>query len=44
MLAFPCFIALAVVGEKPSRHTAIVAGSALLLGVAVVQWTLGQLA
>ena len=42
--AFPCFIALAVVGKRPNAHTAIVAVSSTLLGVAIVQWTLGTLA
>jgi hypothetical protein len=44
ILAFPCFIALALVGERSWAHTTIVAASALLLGVAIVQWTLGALA
>jgi len=44
ILAFPCFIALAVIGERAAAHTTIVAASSLFLGVAVVQWTLGQLA
>lgn len=39
MLAFPCFIALAVWGARPHVHTAIVATSSVLLGVAIVQWT-----
>lgn len=44
IIAFPCFIALAVVGARPWAHTTIVAVSALVLGVATVQWTLGALA
>jgi hypothetical protein len=44
ILAFPGFIAAAVLGERPWVHTAIVAASSLLLGVAVVQWTFGALA
>jgi hypothetical protein len=44
MLAFPCFIALAILGERTWAHTAIVAVSCVLLGVAIVQWTLGALA
>ncbi len=43
MLAFPCFVALAVCGRRANVHTAIVALSSLLLGVAVVQWTFGSL-
>lgn len=44
ILAFPGFIAAAVLGERPWVHTTIVAASSLLLGVAVVQWTFGALA
>jgi hypothetical protein len=43
MLAFPCFVALALYGRRPNVHTVIVALSSLLLGVAVVQWTFGSL-
>jgi hypothetical protein len=39
---FPLFLALAVLGGRPRAHTAIVAVSSLLLGVAVVQWALWQ--
>ena len=39
---FPLFLALAVVGRRPRVHTAIVAISSLLLGVAIVQWALWQ--
>jgi Mannosyltransferase (PIG-V) len=39
---FPLFLALAVVGRRPRVHTAIVAVSSLLLGVAIVQWALWQ--
>ncbi len=39
---FPLFLALAVIGRRPRVHTAIVAVSSLLLGVAVVQWALWQ--
>jgi hypothetical protein len=43
LVVFPLFLALAAVaGGRPRLHTAIVAGSALLLGVAVVQWSLWQ--
>jgi hypothetical protein len=39
---FPLFLALAIVGGRPRVHTAIVGVSALLLGVAIVQWALWQ--
>jgi hypothetical protein len=39
---FPFFLALAALGGRPRVHTAIVAVSSLLLGVAVVQWALWQ--
>jgi hypothetical protein len=39
---FPLFLALASLGGRPRAHTAIVAVSSLLLGVAVVQWALWQ--
>jgi hypothetical protein len=39
---FPIFLALAVLGESPKVHIAIVAISAVLLGVACVQWALWQ--
>lgn len=43
LVVFPLFLALAAVAAgRPRLHTAIVAGSALLLGVAVVQWSLWQ--
>ena len=43
LVVFPLFLALAAVaGGRPRLHTAIVAVSALLLGVAVVQWSLWQ--
>jgi hypothetical protein len=42
LVIFPFFLALAVVGERPRAHVAIVAVSALFLGVAVVQWSLWQ--
>ena len=42
LVVFPFFLALAVVGGRPRVHTAIVACSALLLGVMVVQWALWQ--
>jgi hypothetical protein len=43
LVIFPLFLALAaVVAGRPRAHTAVVACSALLLGVAVVQWALWQ--
>src|SRR5207247_2285816 len=39
---FPLFLALASIGARPRVHTAILAVSSLLLGVAVVQWALWQ--
>jgi len=42
LVAFPVFLALAVVGGRPRLHTAILATSAILLGVAVSQWALWQ--
>ncbi len=42
LVIFPLFLALAAVGGRPRAHTAIVSISALLLGVAVVQWALWQ--
>ena len=43
LVVFPFFLALASLGGgRPRLHAAIVAVSALLLGVAVVQWALWQ--
>lgn len=42
LVLFPLFLALATVGGRPRAHTAIVAVSALLLGVTTVQWALWQ--
>jgi hypothetical protein len=42
LVIFPLFMALAALGERPRAHTAIVAASALFLGVAVTQWALWQ--
>jgi hypothetical protein len=43
LVIFPFFLALAAVAAgRPRLHTAIVACSALFLGVAVVQWALWQ--
>ena len=39
---FPLFLALAALGGRPRVHTAIVGASSLLLGVAIVQWSLWQ--
>jgi hypothetical protein len=39
---FPIFLALAVIGRRPRAHTAILAVSGILLGVAISQWALGQ--
>jgi hypothetical protein len=39
---FPLFLALAALGNRPRVHAALVPVSALLLGVAVVQWSLWQ--
>ena len=42
LVVFPLFLGLAALGGRPRLHTAIVAVSSLLLGVAVVQWSLWQ--
>jgi len=42
LVVFPLFLALAVVGRRPRTHTAIVAISSMLLGVATAQWALWQ--
>ena len=42
LVVFPFFLALAVVGGRPRVHTAVVAVSAMLLGVTVTQWALWQ--
>ncbi len=43
LVIFPFFLALAALtAERPRLHTAVVACSALFLGVAVVQWALWQ--
>ena len=39
---FPLFLALATLGGRPRVHTAIVSISSIMLGVAVVQWSLWQ--
>ena len=40
LVVFPFFLALAVIGRTPGRHTFIVAASSLALGFALVQWAL----
>lgn len=43
LVIFPLFLALAAItATRPRLHTAVVAGSALFLGIAVVQWALWQ--
>jgi hypothetical protein len=42
LVIFPLFMALAVLGGRPRVHTAIVAVSALFLGIAIAQWALWQ--
>jgi hypothetical protein len=42
LVLFPCFLALAVLGGRPRVHTAILAVSSIMLGVAVTQWALWQ--
>jgi len=43
LVIFPLFLALAALtATRPRLHTAVVASSALFLGVAVVQWALWQ--
>jgi hypothetical protein len=43
LVIFPLFLALAAVtASRPRLHTAVVACSALFLGIAVVQWALWQ--
>ena len=39
LVAFPLFLALATLGERPRAHTAILLVSAVLLGISIVQWT-----
>jgi hypothetical protein len=43
LAAFPCFIALAIVGERRRADLAIVSVSFALLTIAIIQWTLGSL-
>jgi Mannosyltransferase (PIG-V) len=42
LVVFPFFLALAVLGDRPRVHTAVVVVSALGLGVACAQWALWQ--
>ena len=42
LVVFPFFLALAVLGGRPRAHLAIVSVSSILLGVAIVQWSLWQ--
>jgi hypothetical protein len=42
LVLFPLFLALAHLGRRPRAHTAILALSALLLGVTATQWALWQ--
>jgi hypothetical protein len=42
LVIFPLFLALATLGERPRVHVAIVATSAMLLGLATAQWALWQ--
>jgi Mannosyltransferase (PIG-V) len=42
LVVFPFFLALAVLGDRPRVHTAVVVVSAVSLGVVCVQWALWQ--
>jgi Mannosyltransferase (PIG-V) len=42
LVVFPLFLALATLGGRPRVHVAIVSVSSILLGVAIVQWSLWQ--
>jgi hypothetical protein len=42
LVVFPFFLALAVLGNRPRVHTAVVVVSALALGIVCVQWALWQ--
>jgi hypothetical protein len=42
LVAFPLFMALAVLGSRPRVHTAVVVVSTVLLGVVSAQWALWQ--
>lgn len=42
LVVFPLFLALAALGGRPRVHVAIVSVSSVMLGVAIVQWSLWQ--
>jgi hypothetical protein len=42
LVVFPLFLALAALGGRPRVHVAILSVSSIMLGVAVVQWSLWQ--
>jgi hypothetical protein len=42
LVVFPFFLALAALGGRPRAHVAIVSISSIMLGVAIVQWSLWQ--
>ena len=42
LVVFPLFLALAALGGRPRAHIAIVSVSSIMLGVAIVQWSLWQ--
>jgi hypothetical protein len=42
LVVFPFFLALAVLGGRPRAHIAILSISSILLGVAIVRWSLWQ--
>jgi hypothetical protein len=42
LVVFPFFLVLAWLGGRPRVHTAILAVSSILLGVAATQWALWQ--
>ena len=43
MLAFPCFIAFALLGKRTGANLLIITVSTALLAVAILQWTLDSL-
>jgi hypothetical protein len=42
LVVFPLFLALAALGGRPRAHVAIVSVSSIMLGIAIVQWSLWQ--
>jgi hypothetical protein len=42
LVIFPFFLVLAMIGERPRAHAAILGSSSVLLGVAIVQWVTFQ--